>query len=624
MRSQKSCIVRYCDWLAISWVALVVSILCYRVVLPNNRHRDLDIYAPPAQGEMTAQTTNGYEDVVSIVTAHNFARDGFLRTHLLPNRRGAPLVSYFDFSRTQCDSIAASNQPLVYPNFWEQPTPMLSLRNDCIYTHYPPFADWVFGAMASLGLHSVLDYKLLAVLLNGCMLLALYAWLRREVAAGAALASLVVVASCPAFFEWASALYYHPFQYLFLATGMLCWSLFLEGRKRRWFVLTGLLFFCEALVSYDLIVFFGIALLGLLWLDRRELSRAQCGKLLAKQAAAPLLATLLHFGLRLSLFGIARTWSNIRVTAHSRITEGIEAWRVQLWFNRVHFKLAPLELLALATVLVVIVRVMEKADVHRAVVLLATLLIGAMSFACIFPGTAAVHTWMMYRHCLPFFAVLTAFVSDALWRAGRLTLSNRRTRSGYAGLALICAVGCGVPLGWSLWRSAKAIAADILWNVAANRHHDARNIAMRFLDALYWRERNPQTYSVRILTPLDGHRVDEPAHPSPGFIIDPGVVSHYEIWWLDEVKLGSVSLLTDRLFAVALASSCNLSFFDGDTFQAPHPVSPVTLVEFSPSRGEPVTHAYQWVRFCPAVQSRALRLTCTGLAPIPLHHVEVL
>lgn len=605
---------------AVGLALLAAALLGWRAALPSNRHRDLDVYAPPAAGEMVAQTTNGFDDVVTIVTAHNFARRGFLETHLLPDRRGAPLVSYFDFSHTQCESRAPASRPLVYPSFWEDRTELLSLNQECIYTHYPPLADWVFGAMASAGLGEVLHYKLLAVALNALLLLVLHAWLAREAGAAPALLATAAVATSPGYFEWAGALYYQPFQYLFLIGGLLAWRRYLEDRRRGLFAVTWLLFFCESLVSYELIAFFGLALAGYVVLERHGPPRRAVG-LLAAQATAPLAAVALHFSLRLSLFGAARTWANAVTTATTRVLVGFDPWRVQLWFNRIHFKLMPIAWMAFAVVAVVAVRLAWGSEIRRPLALLTVLLAGALSFTCIFPGMGVMHTWMMYRHLLPFFAMLLALLCGALWRAAAVGASaagaGRRT------VAWGSAVLCALPLGALAARNARAIRAEVAWQAATHRHVDPENLAPRFLDALYWREGAPQTYSVRILTPLDGHRVDEAAHPSPQFVIEPGAPSHYEIWWLDPVDLRRVSFFTERPFPEALASGCRLSTFDGESFApAPSAAAPA-LDDFVPDASEPVNRAYAWVRFAVSARTRALRLTCDGASPIPLHHLEV-
>jgi hypothetical protein len=603
---------------------LAAGYLLWRVGLPNNGHRDLDLSVLPVEGEMAGMTTNGFDDVVTIVSARNFAKDGFLRTHLLPNRRGAPLVSYFDFSRTQCESLSPVAQAPVYPGFTGEPIPMVSLGDECIYTHYPPLADWVFGGMAALGFDQVVHYKRLAVLLNAGLLLAMFFWLCREVHPAAALTSVVFTASAPAFFEWGGALYYQPFQYLFLVAGLTAWAIFLERGGRTWFTLTWLLFVAESLVSYELIAFFAIGLAGTSLLDRSPLPRRL--RLLGLQATAPLLATVVHFSLRISLFGLSQTWANARVTVRTRMLEGIEAERVSRWFDRVHYKLLPLALMALALSLVIVVRRASGADLRRPLGLLAALLLGAASFTCMFPGMAVMHTWMMYRHLLPFTVALVALLADALGRATRLALPSSADPSRARRLAAAAlAVLCGLPLVWAAARSARALVADAGWHAAANRHHDPSDLSTSFLDALYWKEGPTQSYGVRILTPLDGHRVDSEAHPSAFFSIDSDAPSHYEIWWLAPISIARVSFLTEDALGSELASHCRLSVLDGRTFvparsSAAHP----ELVPFRPGPGEALSRPLRWVQFSASALTRALRLSCTPRVKLPIHHVEVL
>lgn len=619
MRRGRSCAAF--DAVALLWAALVTAFIAWRVMLPNNAHRDLDIDPAPEPGEMLAQTSNGYDDVVTIVTAHNFATEGFRPTHLLPNRRGAPLVSYFDFSHTQCESRAASGRTLTYPSFWGEPVEMLSLNRDCIYTHYPPLADWFFGGLAAMGLSRVVHYKLAAALLNGILLFLLYRWLRREVRPAAALAAVGVTGAAPAFLEWGSALYYQPFQYLFLVAGILCWSRFLERPARSWFWATWGLFCCEALVSYELVLFFGLAVAALTLLASGTAGAAQRVRWVAAQATAPLAATALHFGLRVSLFGISRTWENARVTAVTRVREGFEPWRVELWFNRVHYKLLPLGWMVLVVVLVVAVRWAAGKGVRRPVLLLAAMLAGALSFAAVFPGMAVMHTWMMYRHLLPFFALVVAYAAETV--LGAVRAAPKGVRGWRPGLVVCGGLLCALPLGWAAWRSVRAIRTDVAWTVDANRHVDPGDLAPRFLDALYWRETGPQVYGVHMLTPLDGHRTNGPGHPSPMFTVEPGAVAHYEIWWLQDVALRRVSFLTDAPSAEALRGSCALSAFDGEGFRRA-PVEPRAWLDpFQPAAGEAPQESV-WVRYALPVSTRAVRLTCDGSSAIPLHHVEAL
>jgi hypothetical protein len=152
------------------WISIAFLAFSWRAALPNNQHRstDLRVFAttsswvlPPGMSAsnlftQTPKILDGYHDAVSIVTAHNFQKNGFLRTHLLPNRRGAPLASFYDRSGTQCDSSSAPTNVLEYAVRASENDvrrrPMTSLNNECIHTHYPPLGDWVFGLMATVGL----------------------------------------------------------------------------------------------------------------------------------------------------------------------------------------------------------------------------------------------------------------------------------------------------------------------------------------------------------------------------------------------------------------------------------------------------------------------------------------
>lgn len=290
---------RRINWAALLIIVLVSALSAWRASLPTNQHRELDVYYQGKGDAWSSQRRmfNGFDDVATVVQAYHFARDGFWRTRLLPNRAGAPLVSLFDATQTQCKTL--DRQPTVprYRNLLRQWVPMISLDRDgdCIYAHYPPLADWIFGAMAALGYERILHYRLLAITVSAASLWLLFLWLRGEVSERAAAVTLALVATLPAYYQWASALHYVPFQYLFLFGGILTWSKYQRRPRRCWFLLTWLQFFAEAMVSHELTLCFGIILCGLELLEVKGARRFR-PKLLLIQASAPMFALLLHFG----------------------------------------------------------------------------------------------------------------------------------------------------------------------------------------------------------------------------------------------------------------------------------------------------------------------------------------
>ena len=626
-RAPRSRVDRACAAAVCTLCAIAFGLLAWKAALPNNQHRDTDQVGAPLRGEMWGQNAHGYDDAVTVVTARNFARDGFLRTHLLANRKGAPLASFFDFGQTQCLSRDRPDAPpLEYRSMYGEWIPMYSLTGDCIYTHYPPLADWVFGAMAALGLDSILAYRLLAIALSCLTLGLLYVWLRREVHPVAALGATALVALSPAFFHWAAVLFHASFEYLFLVAGLLSWSLFLERRRRRWFALTWLLFFLQALVSYELIAFFAVAVLGLAALDGGGAPLRQRAGWVIAQGTAVVAAVALHFALRVSFFGLDATWQNVVATASARAAEGWNEWREKLLFNRLAVRLLRPELAALAVAIVLAVRSAASARPRRAAALLGIMIAGGVSFFAFFPGMAWVHGWVMYRHLLPATALLLAYAIDAAVRATSLrppptTGPGRRivTRA----LALAAALLALVPPAWSLRQSVAALRREVAWVRAANRHHDPANHAVRFLDLIHWVEAGPPTHTLQVLLTADGRRVDEHRHPLLTFALLPEAVQHYELWWLDEISLSSVRFLTEAPWTEMLQGQCRMSLFDGAAFQ-PIDGAGASVRPFVAAPAEPVAPSYVWWDVPARGRTRAIRLTCRNLPQaVPLHEVEV-
>lgn len=613
-------------WSHAAWTACAVAFACLvaRAALPNQQHRESDVAGDTVTGEVWGQNANGFDDVVTMVTARNFARDGFLRTHLLPNRKGAPLVSYFDFSETQCAPVGGGGHPpLLYRGLQGKWIDLISANRDCVYTHYPPLADWVFGAMAAVGLDSILDFRILAVAVSCCTLGLLFHWLARMVHPAAALSAMVLVAISPAFFLWAAALFYFTFQYFFLLAGLVCWCRFLEGQERRWFLLTFVLFFLEALVSYELILFFGLVVAGTTFLERPGASWGCRLRWLAAQAAAPALATLLHLGLRVSLLGFAPTWRNIVATAVDRYGWGWTPVRVQTWWNRIELWLMRLDLAALAVVLVLVVRLVDRDRPWRSLGWLLLTVAGGLSFLAAFPGTAWVHSWMMYRHLMPAAALLTALAIDAALRCFRGTVVSLPMRWAGARPALRLLLGTAllVPAGWSLRQGVAGLSREIAWVTAANRHHDPANQAVRYLEVVHWMETEPY-YDIRARLAVDGRRVEQPANALTTFFLPQERDHHFEIWWLDEVQVGSVRVLTDADASEMLATHCRWSLFDGLEFRPVLGV-PAAVELFRPEAGEPQA-SYAWWTSAVTGRTRAIRLSCGALGrAVPLHEVEV-
>jgi hypothetical protein len=614
---------RACTAAGLALLGILLGASAFRASLPSNRgHHGLDLRVLP-DGSMEWGTGNGYDDAVTVATARNFAREGFLRTHLLPNRARAPLTSWLDVEQKMCHHARPAQRVILYMNVIGKPVEMDALAGDCIYTHYPPLADWFFGALASAGLDQVLTYKLVAIFLNGLFLVLFHLWLRREVREPAALLALALVAASPAVLQWTDALFYQPFQYLFLAAGMLSWTSYLRRPRPSRFALTWLLFLLESLVSLELVLFYGIVLAGLAFLERRPERVGARLKLLAIQASAPLAAFLLHFGLRASLLGLGPSWSDLTETYRSRAVGVLSAHYLPLAHSKLSGNLLPLSLFGLGLAAVVVQRRLTGGELRRPLALLGILLAGGLSFTALVPGTALFHYWSMYRHFMPFTVLLLALLADGFpalagplrgWRARPLPAA------GFAGLLLLGAV----PLGWAAFRDAREIRLEVAWNRERDRHADPDDLIPRFQDVLYWKE-SGRGWDPSLVEAVDGRRVNPSARRSGEFQIHRGSVSHFEIWWLEPIELKTVLFLTSGERARDLAEECFLSFFDGGSFRQAGPDVKVAFDPFVPDPGEPPPPVpYSWVRFSlpSPVASRVARLTCGGLEAIPLHEIS--
>lgn len=455
----------------------------------------------------------------------------------------------------------------------------------------------------------------------------------------------IVVATLPAFVQWASALYYQPFQYCFLIAGMDAWTSHLRLPRRRLLCLTWTLFLCETLVSYELVLFFGLMVLGLTLLDgisepdstsatdsskRRWRPRLRDTALVA---TAPLAAVALHFALRLSLFGVSQTLSNLAATVQARAGDGIAPRILALRTLLEQFNLHVWSAGVLLTMLILALASGLAAGKHRARLpsLLGLLLAGGVSFSLMFPATAVFHLWMMYRHLLPFAALLVALVADggrlwmvrALWPVDGLACPFARRVVAAGLLTTTAAIIVGV-----LGQNATDILADIRWNRAANVHHDDSNLARSFLDVVYWKEQGSPHWDERLYMALDGRRANVPFNPNTEFSLEPLSRSHYEIWWLDAVEMQSLSILSSDDGAERLASSCRVALFDGAAFRDNDQASAVSLRAFVPSPEEPSPDGrrYEWVDLSlpNTSRARAIRLSCSmGVTGAAIHQIEV-
>jgi hypothetical protein len=635
---------------ALAFVLLLFGYFCLRASLPNARVRpgvDYLRFEADGQGYYLPRGTNSYDNAVTLVTARNFARDGFLHTHFLPNRGGAQ-ISFSDRTGTQCETIQTPANVVVYQSPFGNAVRNLSINNDCVYIHFPPLADWVFGAMAMLGLGHVLCYKILAIGLSCLTVLFAYLWLRGQVRESAALVALLLTGTLPAIVRWADALFFHSFQYFFLAALTLSWSRFLATGKRRLFALTWFLYFCEAMVSHQLTICAGVVIVGLLLLDggsppHRTASRMRLALI---QAAAPVVAFVLHAGMSVSLLGRARTWSNLTSTVSARMVEGSLQGGVtggmKLLAEWIADDLVPWTVASASVVVVVLAGRAMHLPLKRPLALLAIFFLGGISFWTAFPGTTSEHFWMMYRQIMPFVVVLIAMVVETLFASvdacrrrmataaatskGAVDPPNRAARFRALGWrAPACLLSSAAIVAWVAHHNLQYVIGDIRWNAIRNRVVEVDNLVRTHLDAIHWREDSSSTVLGLYTMPVSGLRVGEPPRWLTDFRMQGPGVSHYEVWWLEEQRFGMLRLLVDQNQVQTVRDHCLLAVFDGKDFrQLPESVR-ITTQAFVPTANERAPEVpYSWIRYSlpSQQQGRALRLTCGRMGSVTLRQIE--
>jgi hypothetical protein len=607
---------RSSGYFVIGVVLATFGFLCWRASLPNSSQQggmgflhlrsDGDDYFVPRQ-------LMDYENTVTVVTARNFARHGFAATHFLPDRGGHPLVSLYDRTGTQCISRSAPQNLLPYWNMLGTPALAASINNPCIYTHYPPLADWIFGAMAALGWDSLLQYKLLVIAANCGWLLLLFVWLRRQVHPWAAATTVLLAASLPAFLQWGDTLYYHSFQFLFLGAFLTCWHDYLARSRRRYLALAWLFYFLQAACSFQLTFFIVVAALGTHWVARPTEHRARI-RVMALLALAPCVAFVGHQVLVASYAGWNDTFANLLATWRARVVELIPGWggRYSYWIDSA---LLPLASIPVAILLWVATSIATGRPWRTRLLHLAILLVAGLSFLAALPGTTSEHAWMMYRHLMPFALLLIGFLADAVWAASRPPLGLVRVGLSAAGVVLL-----GIIAGRNLLH----VQHEIAWNRLRNLHENPTNLVNRSLEVLYWNAGKP-TASGNVFAPITGIRDVEP----PGWHTDLRLVgpqpSHYEIWWADRVDIGSIQFLVDSPDAEHARRNCHVDLFDERDFAELPPESDTSVRAFEPGPNERwPTPPRSWLRvdLPRPVASRAMRLTCSGHAVMPLRQVE--
>lgn len=618
---------KWLDWFIVVLVLATFILLSWRTALPCNRHRELDTFAKagPSHAYRLQFVAETYDDGVTQATARNFVRDGFSHTHFLANRGGFPLASLYD-DNTQCDSPSPPKNLVRYDFGNGRVVDMKSLNNDCVYSHFPPLADWVFGILAMVGLDQYGDYRIVAIGLNCLFLVVLYQWLCREVSQGAAVITVLLAATLPAFIHWSDALFFHPFQFLFLFSALLSLSNYLEQGRARWLWGTWGLFFAQSLLSYQMLPCFAAMMVGLVLADEKRNWSQRC-KLLLALFSAPVVATILHFSLRLGHMGLAYTWDNVVRTLHNRTVGGGYYFQFLRLLIRIREHLLRFDLLVLSLVLVVVVRVLCRHPLKRPLLLLFSFFLGGIGFWVVFPATNLLHYWMTYRHVMPFIIFLLALTAEScrwVWSAREQNRSDTRLGRTVATRYVLAAMCC-VPLLWTSYRNATDIQKGL--ELIRDRTPTAEaNLASHYLEVVQWSSDGGVAGDDRFRLVFDGRRVDGLTNPSLQYFLPTGFASHHEIWWLEPVSFRSIDVLTEVDALGSFSGHCNLSYFDEVAFQLLHERASTAILPFAPNPKESPAPEYRWIRYSliAPIQSRAVRLSCSKLpGPVPLHEMEI-
>jgi hypothetical protein len=609
---------------ALGIVPVLFGLLAWRSLSPDSRQlvgHHFDRVSVDGSAHAIPSSRSDYDDAVTVVTAHHFKQDGFWRTHLLPNRGGHPLVSFYDHTRTQCVSREQPRDLMMYREPSGRQVLARSNNNDCIYTHYPPLADWLFGAMAAVGFDELVHYRMLAIAANCLFLLLLLVWLRFDVKPLPAVAAVVVAATLPAFLRWKDALYYQPFQFLLLVAGLVAWRTFLQGPRRRHLVLTWMFFLLEALTSYELTLFFAIAIVGLWAMDPPDGIPRPRFRLILLQGLAPVSAFLIHHVLIVSYIGFGDTVANLQATLSDRVTRSLpqgSTW----YFTGIDDGIFPLWGIPAACLVIWAVRRTAGLPCRNVFILLGTLCLGGLSFFLVFHGTATQHHWMMNRHLLPFGVQLVALLFDSIRPAIKLCREGRTRRTRLS--ALLCSIGACLLLAIVGRNNLRQVEAELAWIRMKNRHpQPSDDLARTALAAMAWRED---------LSWIHGYAgalvsgVGTPPGLTTGLRLTGPLASHLEIWWLEKIGVQDVRILIDSSDTTEARDHCVLSALDDRGFHPVDEIAASVLEPFAPPTGTPPPRQNgSWLRTTlpSPVGTRALRLTCAGHDAVAIRQIEV-
>jgi len=369
-----------------------------------------------AQGPVTMARGDVFGDAYVMMAAEHFQENGFLRCRLLP--------------------IIQPGE-LTVPPFY--------------YTHQPPLPYIVAGVARALGMRAVSSFRVIPIVLTVASLAFFYAAVETLLGPPLALLSLFYFATTPALLYWADALDSYSYDEFFRLAAIFFWikTLSSDARtRRRFFVLTWLAAFAEALCSFAYILFIQVFIFAGAFLFRASVNK----RYLLLFLLAPALAFGLHFAQNVIALGPTDAFNDFhdafllrtleRGTTDSYLNLG--DYPLRLWNRVEHWFMNPVQALGFCVLAVLVLTRCVSADLaQRFTRLLLLFVVAASCWWIVFPG----HSWIHHitiRQFLPFFALLVGGVA-----LGTIRLLRRDVP---AGLRILAAALLGLLLVWQVYR----------------------------------------------------------------------------------------------------------------------------------------------------------------------------
>ena len=365
-----------------------------------------------AQGPVTMARGDVFGDAYVMMAAQHFHEDGFLRCRLLP--------------------IIQPGE-LTVPPFY--------------YTHQPPGPYITAGVVRALGVRSVPAFRVIPIILTVASLAFFYAAVETLVGSPLALLSALYLATTPALLYWADALDSYSYDEFFRFAAVFFWIKALSSdacSRRRFFVLTWLAAFAEALCSFAYILFIQVFIFAGAFLFRASVRK----RYLLLFLLAPALAIGLHFAQNMIALGPADAFTDFRDAFLLRTLESgtadsylsLRDYPLRLWNRVEHWFMSPVQALGFCLLAVLTLgRGVSAVLAQRFIRLLLLFAVAGSCWWIVFPE----HSWIHHvtiRQFLPFFALLVGGVALGMIRLLR--------QGSPAGLRILGAALLGLLLVW--------------------------------------------------------------------------------------------------------------------------------------------------------------------------------